>query len=113
MTQEALPGCLSGVPFCGARTVSATSSTSIGVGVDAGSRHEGLEINGISHLLEHMAFKGTERRSARAIAEEVEAVGGHLNAYTSSEHTAYLARVLKDDVGLAVDLLADLLQNPV
>ena len=69
-------------------------TTSIGVWVDAGSRHESLEINGISHLLEHMAFKGTERRSARAIAEEVEAVGGHLNAYTSSENTAYLARVL-------------------
>ena len=88
-------------------------TTSIGVWVDAGSRHESLEINGISHLLEHMAFKGTERRSARAIAEEVEAVGGHLNAYTSSENTAYLARVLKDDVGLAVDILADILQNSV
>ena len=88
-------------------------TTSIGVWVDAGSRHESLEINGISHLLEHMAFKGTERRSARAIAEEVEAVGGHLNAYTSSENTAYLARVLKDDVGLAVDILADILQNSI
>jgi len=88
-------------------------TTSIGVWVDAGSRNEGLEINGVSHLLEHMAFKGTARRSARAIAEEVEAVGGHLNAYTSSEQTAYLARVLKDDVGLAVDILADILQNSV
>ena len=71
-------------------------TTSIGVWVDTGSRNEDPEINGVSHLLEHMAFKGTERRSARAIAEEVEAVGGHLNAYTSSEQTAYLARVLKD-----------------
>ena len=88
-------------------------TTSIGVWVDAGSRNESLEINGVSHLLEHMAFKGTERRSARAIAEEIEAVGGHLNAYTSSEQTAYLARVLKDDVALAVDILADILQNSV
>ncbi len=88
-------------------------TTSIGVWVDTGSRNEDPEINGVSHLLEHMAFKGTERRSARAIAEEVEAVGGHLNAYTSSEQTAYLARVLKDDVGLAVDILADILQHSV
>ena len=88
-------------------------TTSIGVWVDTGSRNEDLEINGVSHLLEHMAFKGTERRSARAIAEEVEAVGGHLNAYTSTEQTAYLARVLKDDVGLAVDILADILQHSV
>ena len=91
--------------------ISGLETTSIGVWVDTGSRDESLEINGVSHLLEHMAFKGTERRSARAIAEEVEAVGGHLNAYTSSEQTAYLARVLKDDVGLAVDILADILQN--
>ena len=86
-------------------------TTSIGVWVDTGSRNEYLEINGVSHLLEHMAFKGTKQRSARDIAEEVEAVGGHLNAYTSSEQTAYLARVLKDDIGLAVDILADILQH--
>ena len=86
-------------------------TASLGVWVDAGTRHETADINGISHLLEHMAFKGTERRSAQGIAEEIEAVGGHLNAYTSREHTAYYAKILKEDVGLAVDLLADILQH--
>jgi predicted Zn-dependent peptidase len=88
-------------------------TASLGVWVNAGTRHETADINGISHLLEHMAFKGTERRSARAIAEEIEAVGGHLNAYTSREHTAYYAKVLKEDVGLAFDILADILQHSV
>ncbi len=84
-------------------------TTSVGVWVDAGARYESLEVNGISHMLEHMAFKGTARRSARGIAEEIEAVGGHLNAYTSREQTAYFARVLADDLPLAVDLLGDIL----
>jgi len=86
-------------------------TASLGVWVAAGARFERRTENGISHLLEHMAFKGTERRSARAIAEEIEAVGGHLNAWTSREQTAYFARVLADDVPLAVDLLADILQH--
>ncbi|PKU23988.1 M16 family metallopeptidase [Telmatospirillum siberiense] len=86
-------------------------TASLGVWVNAGTRHETPEINGVSHLLEHMAFKGTERRSARAIAEEIEAVGGHLNAYTSREHTAYYAKILKEDVGLALDIIADILQH--
>jgi len=86
-------------------------SAAVGVWVDAGGRHETPEVNGVAHMLEHMAFKGTERRSARAIAEEIEAVGGHLNAYTSREQTAYYARVLKADVPLAVDLIADILQR--
>src|SRR5712671_2635342 len=85
-------------------------TVSLGVWVDVGTRHEPAAINGVAHLLEHMAFKGTERRSALAIAEEIEAVGGHLNAYTSREHTAYYAKVLKEDVPLAVDILADILQ---
>ncbi len=88
-------------------------SAAVGVWVDTGARHEDLAVNGISHVLEHMAFKGTETRSAREIAESVEAVGGHLNAYTSRDQTAYFARVLEDDVGLAVDILADILQNSV
>ena len=67
---------------------------------------------GVSHMLEHMAFKGTDTRSARDIAEEIEAVGGYLNAYTSREQTAFHARVLKADVPLALDLLADILTNP-
>ena len=86
-------------------------SAAVGVWVDGGARHETVASNGVAHLLEHMAFKGTERRDARAIAEEIEAVGGHLNAYTGREHTAYYARVLKADVPLAIDILADILQH--
>ena len=86
-------------------------TVSLGAWVETGARDEAQEINGISHLLEHMVFKGTERRSARAIAEEIEAVGGHLNAYTSRENTAYYAKVLKDDIGLAVDLVSDIVLN--
>ncbi len=84
---------------------------SIGVWVEAGTRDEPAEINGVSHLLEHMAFKGTERRSARGIAEEMDAVGGHLNAYTARDHTAYYAKVLKEDAELALDIVADILQH--
>ncbi len=86
-------------------------SVSLGIWVGAGTRYEAAEVNGIAHLLEHMAFKGTARRSAAAIAEEIEAVGGHLNAYTGREVTAYYAKVLKDDVPLALDILADILQH--
>jgi len=88
-------------------------TVSVGVFVEVGTRDEAPQINGVSHFLEHMAFKGTERRNAYAIAAEIEAVGGHLNAYTSREHTAYYAKVLKDDLPLAVDLLADILQHSV
>lgn len=88
-------------------------SVSVGVWVAAGARNEAAEINGVSHFLEHMAFKGTERRSARAISEEIEAVGGHLNAQTSREYTAYFAKTLKEDLGLAVDIIADIVQHPV
>lgn len=87
------------------------ATVSLGVYVDAGARNEPAAINGVAHFLEHMAFKGTERRSARAIAEEIEAVGGHLNAYTAREQTAYYAKVLKDDVPLGLDILADILQH--
>lgn len=88
------------------------ASASLGVWVDAGARHESVEENGIAHFLEHMAFKGTGRRSARQIAEEIEDVGGYLNAYTSRERTAYYARVLSADVPLALDLIADILRDP-
>lgn len=91
----------------------AVETVSLGVWAAVGARNETEEINGVAHLLEHMAFKGTERRSARAIAEEIEAVGGHLNAYTSRENTAFYAKVLADDVPLAVDIVADILQNSV
>ena len=88
-------------------------TVSLGLWVEVGTRHEPAEINGVAHFLEHMAFKGTERRSARAIAEEIEAVGGHLNAYTSRESTAYYAKVLKEDAALALDILADIVQHSV
>ena len=86
-------------------------TATIGVWVGAGTRHEDAGLNGVSHLLEHMAFKGTRRRTARAIAEEIEAVGGYLNAYTTREYTAYYAKVLSEDTGLAIDLIADILQH--
>ncbi len=87
-------------------------SASLGVWVGAGSRDERADEHGISHLLEHMAFKGTKKRTARQIAETIEAVGGDLNAATSVESTGYFARVLKADVNLALDVLADILSEP-
>src|SRR5262245_48764308 len=84
----------------------------MGMCVGVGARHEAVSQQGISHLLEHMAFKGTRRRSARDIAEEIEAVGGELNAATSLETTAYFSRVLAGDIGLALDILGDILQSP-
>jgi len=86
-------------------------TAAVGVWVNTGARHEKLAENGISHVLEHMAFKGTENRSAKDIAETIESVGGHLNAYTSRDQTAYYARVLQEDTPLAVDILSDILQN--
>ncbi|NQV47504.1 MAG: insulinase family protein [Rhodospirillaceae bacterium] len=86
-------------------------SVSVGVWIGVGTRHEEAAFNGISHLLEHMAFKGTPSRSALDIAEQIEDVGGHINAYTTRETTAYYARVLKDDLELAVDIIGDILQN--
>jgi predicted Zn-dependent peptidase len=87
-------------------------TAALGVWTGVGGRDEAANENGIAHLLEHMAFKGTARRSARQIAEEIEAVGGDLNAATSTETTAYYARVLKADVPLAIDVLSDILSNP-
>ena len=87
-------------------------SATLGVWVGSGSRHETEAMHGISHLLEHMAFKATLNRSARQMAEEIEAVGGEINAATSHETTAYFARVLAPDTGLALDLLADMLICP-
>jgi predicted Zn-dependent peptidase len=91
--------------------IETVDTVSLGIWVEVGTRHEAPEVNGVAHFLEHMAFKGTERRSARAIAEEIEAVGGHLNAYTSRESTAYYAKVLKEDVPLALDILSDILMH--
>ena len=105
---EKLPG---GLTVATDRVESA-ETVSLGAWVGVGTRHEPAEANGIAHLLEHMAFKGTERRSARDIAEEIEAVGGHLNAYTGRENTAFYAKVLAEDAPLALDVIADILQNP-
>jgi len=89
--------------------MTSVETVAMGVWVGAGTRHETADVNGISHLLEHMAFKGTRRRTALQIAEEMDNVGGQLNAYTSRDHTAYFAKVLKEDTALATDILADIL----
>lgn len=89
------------------------ATVAIGVWCGAGSRHERPDEQGLAHLLEHMAFKGTTRRNALEIAEAIEAVGGDLNAETNTEYTAYFARLLGSDLPLAVDLLSDILTDPV
>lgn len=88
-------------------------TVSIGAYVASGSRNESAEENGVSHFLEHMAFKGTATRSAAEIAEEVEAVGGHINAYTAREQTAYYVKMLKDDTALGFDIIGDILTHSV
>ena len=86
-------------------------TVSFGAYVAAGSRNETAEENGVSHFLEHMAFKGTERRTAAQIAEEIEAVGGHINAYTAREQTAYYVKLLKEDTALGADIIGDILTH--
>ncbi len=92
-------------------TMTDIDSVTLGVWVKVGARYEKQEVNGISHLLEHMAFKGTETRSARKIAEEIEDVGGFMNAYTSREVTAYHVKVLKEHFALGAEIIADILLN--
>ncbi len=86
-------------------------STSIGVWVGSGSSKETENESGIAHMLEHMAFKGTVNRNAEQIAQEIENVGGDINAYTSKEVTAYYLKVLKEDTDLGIDILADIIKN--
>jgi predicted Zn-dependent peptidase len=86
-------------------------SVSIGVWLDCGSRDEEPEENGISHLIEHLVFKGTKKRSARQIALALESVGGSLNAFTGREHTCYYAKVLEEHAGAALEVLSDILEN--
>src|SRR5271157_4384350 len=86
-------------------------TVSLGAYVAAGTRNESGAENGVSHFLEHMAFKGTARRSAAQIAEEVEAVGGHMNAYTAREQTAYYVKMLKEDLALGADIIGDILTH--
>jgi predicted Zn-dependent peptidase len=90
--------------------IDTVETASLGMWIAAGARHEAAEANGIAHLLEHMFFKGTERRSAYDISAEIETVGGHINAYTARENTAFYAKVLKEHVPLAIDVIADILQ---
>ncbi|OXS99526.1 peptidase M16 [Notoacmeibacter marinus] len=92
-------------------TRSHVESVALGLWNNSGSRHEHPDEHGIAHLLEHMAFKGTSRRSAEDIAVEIENVGGEINASTSVETTSFFARVLKEDVGLATDILCDILRD--
>jgi predicted Zn-dependent peptidase len=90
----------------------AIGTASVSVAFGSGARSEAPREHGLAHLLEHMAFKGTSRRSAKDIAEEIEQVGGDLNAATSTEQTAYYARILKEDMPLALDILSDIVVNP-
>lgn len=87
------------------------STATIGVWIESGTRFESEENNGTAHFLEHMAFKGTERRMKEALELEVENMGGHLNAYTSREQTVYYAKVFEKDVAQAVDILSDIVLN--
>ncbi len=84
-------------------------TVSFGAYVASGTRHEDASENGVSHFLEHMAFKGTATRSAARIAEEIENVGGHINAYTAREQTAYYVKLLKEDLALGADIIGDIL----
>ena len=93
--------------------ISAVRSVAVGMWVRIASAHESPSCMGVSHLLEHMVFKGTERRSARDIALELEARGGSLDAFTAREHTSYQARVLDEDLPRALDVLTDLVRNPL
>ena len=86
-------------------------TATLGVWITAGARHETKDQNGIAHFLEHMAFKGTKKRSSFQIAEAIENVGGYINAYTSREITNYYCRILSDDVPLAVDVISDIILN--
>ena len=92
-------------------TMTDVQTLSVGVFIDSGSRRETPENNGVAHFLEHMAFKGTKTRTAEQIAREIEDVGGYMNAYTSLENTAYYCRLMKEDLAIGVDVLADILSN--
>ena len=93
--------------------MSNVESISLGLWVRAGARYERSSENGVAHFLEHMLFKGTERRTSKDIVEEIESVGGSINAYTSREMTAFFSKVLKGDYCLALDVIADIVQNSV
>ncbi|GMI41591.1 hypothetical protein TeGR_g3906, partial [Tetraparma gracilis] len=85
------------------------ATATVGVWIDAGSRYETAQNNGAAHMLEHLSFKGTSKRTQQQLEVEIENMGGHLNAYTSREQTVYYAKVFKDDVPRAVEILGDIL----
>lgn len=95
------------------RAMPGLETLAVGLHVDTGSRFEASHENGVAHMLEHMVFKGTRRRSARAIAVDIEDVGGSLNAYTARDMTVFHARLLPNDLALGVDLIADLVREPL
>lgn len=92
--------------------VDSVRSVSIGLWVRTGSGNESARLNGISHLAEHMLFKGTRKRSTRQIAQRMESVGGYLNAFTGKEYTCYYARCLDNHLDRAIELIADMVMNP-
>ncbi|KAJ4146640.1 Mitochondrial-processing peptidase subunit beta [Fusarium falciforme] len=93
------------------RALPFAQTSTVGVWIDAGSRAETDETNGTAHFLEHLAFKGTAKRSQQQLELEIENMGGHLNAYTSRENTVYFAKAFNSDVPQCVDILSDILQN--
>src|SRR5882672_12938525 len=96
-----------------ADTMHEAESVVVGAWVGVGTRHEPWQANGVAHLVEHMMFKGTKRRSAYALSAAIEKNGGAMNAHTTREETAYYARVLPEDVELATDIVADMLRHSV
>src|SRR5262250_529364 len=94
-------------------TISHVRSVSVGVWVRNGSRRESTEQNGLAHFMEHMVFKGTERRSAESIAREMDSVGGMLDAFTSKEQICFNAKVLDDHLPVAFDIISDLCLRPL
>ena len=95
------------------RSMPHVETVAVALHIDAGARHEGDGVNGVAHLFEHMVFKGTATRSARVIAEIIEDVGGSINAYTARDMTVFHARLLKDDLALGVEVIADLVTHPL
>src|SRR5207344_1500439 len=87
-------------------------SITVGVWLARGSRHESEPESGIAHFVEHMLFKGTTSRSAREIAQEIDSIGGQLDAFTAKEYAAYYIKVLDEHLPLALDILSDIVRNP-
>ena len=89
------------------------ASVSVGIWVGVGGRHEPAPLNGVSHFIEHLLFKGTKKRSAREISQAVEGIGGYLNAFTSEEQTCFYARARQADFALLLEVLTDDVQDAV